>query len=291
MKFASYLNSAGEPAFGVIEGERIREIASARARDLATFLSLPEDERQAVLEVGRAKEGVGLSSVSLLPVIPHPGKVICLGLNYTEHAKEGGFEVPSHPALFLRARSSLIAHGEPIIRPKVSEKLDYEAELAVVIGKRCRHVSKEAALDYVGGYTVFNDGSVRDYQRLTPQWTAGKNFDGTGALGPYLVTPDELPPGASGLRIESRLNGRVMQSSSTSDMIFDVGTTIEFLSAIMTLEPGDVIATGTPPGVGHARKPPVWMKDGDVCEIEVEGICILRNPIVDEVAGPKVLHQ
>jgi 2-keto-4-pentenoate hydratase/2-oxohepta-3-ene-1,7-dioic acid hydratase in catechol pathway len=208
---------------------------------------------------------------------------MCLGLNYAEHAREGGFAVPDYPALFLRVASSLIGDGAEILRPGVSESLDYEAELAIVIGRRGRHIKAADALAHVAGYTIFNDVSVRDYQRRSAQWTAGKNFDATGPLGPLVVTPDELPLGAAGLHIECRLNGNVMQSSTTSDMIFDVPRTIEILSEIMTLEPGDVIATGTPPGVGHARKPPVWMRDGDVVEIEIEKIGILRNTVRDEV--------
>lgn len=220
----------------------------------------------------------------ITPALPvdAPGKVVCLGLNYAEHAREGGFEVPDYPALFMRVRSSLIAADAPLIQPKVSDTLDYEAELMVIIGKTARHVSKANALDHVFGYTIFNDGSVRAYQRKTHQWTVGKNFDATGPVGPVVVTPDEIAPGAVGLRIQSRLNGQIMQDSNTSDMIFPVADTIELLSEVMTLEPGDMIAMGTPPGVGHARKPPVFMRPGDVVEIEIEGIGICRNPIKAE---------
>ena len=182
----------------------------------------------------------------------------------------------------MRGPGSLVAHGAPIVRPRVSEKLDYEAELAVVIGRRARHLSAANALDAVAGYSAFNDASVRDYQRKTSQWTIGKNFDGTGAFGPWLVTPDELPPGAAGLSIRSRLNGRVMQDANTRDFLWNVVEALVLITECMTLEPGDVIATGTPAGVGHARKPPVWMKAGDVCEIEIEGVGVLANPIVDE---------
>lgn len=182
----------------------------------------------------------------------------------------------------MRAATSLIGPGEPMIVPSCSERLDYEAELVIVIGKTCRHVSEAAALDVIFGYTLFNDGSVRDYQRRTAQWTAGKNFDGTGALGPWIVTADELPDGARGLGIRSRLNGQTMQSSNTDMMIFSVCRTIEILSEIMTLEPGDLIATGTPEGVGHARKPPVWMRPGDEVTVEVDQIGSLTNPIAAE---------
>ena len=221
------------------------------------------------------------------PALPiaRPGKIVCLGLNYAEHAKEGGHEPPTYPALFMRAATSLIPAGAPMIRPRASERLDYEAELMIVVGKRGRHIPEARALEHIFGYTLFNDGSVRDYQRKTTQWTAGKNFDATGPVGPWIVTADALPPGAKGLRIQSRLNGAVMQDSNTDLMIFPVAQTIAILSEVMTLEPGDLIATGTPSGVGHARKPPVWMKAGDTIEIEVEGIGILSNPVADEPAA------
>ncbi|EHM03173.1 FAH family protein [Acetobacteraceae bacterium AT-5844] len=223
-----------------------------------------------------------LASLQLLPVIPRPGKVICIGLNYVEHAKEGNNPIPEYPAVFFRGPTSLAAPGEPLLRPKVSEKFDYEAELAVVIGRRARHLTEENALGCVAGYTCMNEGSVRDYQRKSAQWTMGKNFDRTGGLGPEIVTPDELPQGPNALRITSRLNGQIMQDSNTSDMIFPVPRILAILSEVMTLEPGDIIATGTPSGVGYPRKPPVFMKAGDTAEIEIEGIGILSNPVQDE---------
>jgi 2-keto-4-pentenoate hydratase/2-oxohepta-3-ene-1,7-dioic acid hydratase in catechol pathway len=180
----------------------------------------------------------------------------------------------------MRTKSSLVAHGQPLVRPICSDKFDYEAELAIVIGKPARNVTEANALSHVFGYSCFNDGSIRDYQRKSTQWTMGKNFDGTGPFGPDIVTADELPAGATGLRVVSRLNGETMQNGNTSDMIFSVARTIAIISEVMTLEPGDVIITGTPAGVGYARKPPVFMRPGDVCEIEVEGIGILRNPVV-----------
>ncbi|MFW5678728.1 MAG: fumarylacetoacetate hydrolase family protein [Pseudomonadota bacterium] len=222
-----------------------------------------------------------LAEVALLPPIPRPGKILCLGLNYVEHAKEGGHEVPDYPAIFMRTTSSLVAPGAPVVRPKVSEKLDYEAELTLVIGQRCRNVAEAEALEVVFGYTLLNDVSVRDYQRKTTQWTMGKNFDGTGPMGPAIVTKDELPAGADGLGIRTRLNGQTVQDANTSMMVFKVPRIVAIVSEVMTLEPGDVIATGTPSGVAHARKPPLWMKPGDVIEVEVDGIGTLRNPIVD----------
>jgi 2-keto-4-pentenoate hydratase/2-oxohepta-3-ene-1,7-dioic acid hydratase in catechol pathway len=228
---------------------------------------------------------IPLSDVTLLPPVSRPGKVICIGLNYVDHAKEGGNPIPDYPAVFLRAMTSLVGPGQPILRPPVSEKLDYEAELAVIIGKPALRVREGEALAHVAGYACFNDGSLRDYQRRSTQWTMGKNFDATGAFGPELVTPDELPEGAHGLRIATRLNGRTLQDGNTSDMIFSVARTIAILSEVMTLEPGDVIITGTPAGVGYPRKPPIFMRPGDTCEVEIEGIGVLSNPIADAVTA------
>ncbi|HEX8164594.1 MAG TPA: fumarylacetoacetate hydrolase family protein [Beijerinckiaceae bacterium] len=220
-----------------------------------------------------------VEEVTLLPPVPRPGKVICIGLNYVDHAKEGGNPIPDYPAVFLRAMTSIVGPGVPIVRPPCSDKFDFEAELAVVIGRPASRVSERDTLSHVAGYTCFNDGSIRDYQRKSTQWTMGKNFDASGALGPEVVTPDELPEGARGLRVASRLNGETMQDGNTADMIFSIPRLIEILSEVMTLEPGDVIATGTPAGVGYARKPPVFMRPGDVCEIDIEGIGTLRNTI------------
>src|ERR1700689_1069560 len=220
--------------------------------------------------------------LELLPPLPASQKIICIGLNYSAHADEGGFEPPDYPAVFTRFNSSLIGHQAPLVRPKVSDKFDYEGELVVVIGRGGRAISKDAALSHVIGYSIFNDGSVRDYPMKSPQWTIGKNFDGTGAFGPHLVTADELPSGANGLRLKTRLNGQVVQDASTSELIFDVKTLISILSEAFTLESGDIIVSGTPSGVGFARKPPLWMKAGDVCEVEIEGVGTLVNPVADE---------
>lgn len=221
----------------------------------------------------------------ITPALPvrAPGTVICMGLNYVEHIKEGGYDIPDYPALFMRGKNSLMAAGQPMVRPTASETLDYEAELMVIVGKGGRHISEEDALDHVFGYTVFNDGSVREYQRKTHQWTPGKNFDDTGAIGPFTVTPDEVPEGAAGLKIESRVGDEILQSSNTANMIWNVRQIIATISAYTTLEPGDLIATGTPPGVGHAKKPkPRWLRPGETVEIEIEGIGICKSPIVDE---------
>jgi 2-keto-4-pentenoate hydratase/2-oxohepta-3-ene-1,7-dioic acid hydratase in catechol pathway len=224
-----------------------------------------------------------LAGVKLAPLVPEPGKIVCLGLNYYDHAKEGGREKPDYPWFFFRAASSLVAHGEAAWAPQVSTRFDYEAELAVVIGRTVpRHTKEADALQYVFGYGCFNDMSVRDYQKRTPQWTIGKNFDRTGGFGPHLVTADELAPGATGLRIRSLLNGQVMQDANTTDMIFSVAETIALLADVLTLEPGDVIVMGTPAGVGQARNPPVWMKAGDTIVIDIEKVGTLSNPIAAE---------
>jgi 2-keto-4-pentenoate hydratase/2-oxohepta-3-ene-1,7-dioic acid hydratase in catechol pathway len=225
-----------------------------------------------------------LATLSLGMPVPRPGKVVCIGLNYALHAKEGGNPIPDYPAVFLRVQSSLVGPGQPMLRPGCSDKLDYEAELAIVIGTRARKVSEADALAHVAGYSLFNDGSVRDYQRKSTQWTMGKNFDATGAFGPEIVTADELPPGAAPLRITARVDGQTVQDSTTGDMIFSVARCIAILSEVMTLEPGDVIATGTPSGVGYARKPPLFLAPGMTVEIEVEGIGVLRNSVADDPA-------
>ncbi|NBU83976.1 MAG: FAA hydrolase family protein [Sphingomonadaceae bacterium] len=229
-----------------------------------------------------AGEAVDEATLNFLPPITKPSKIICLGLNYRDHAEESGLGIPEFPVLFARFPSSLTGHGAPVILPKVSSQLDWEAELVVVLSKGGKNIGEADALNHVAGYSVFNDASIRDYQLRTPQWTAGKNFDDTGAFGPYLVTPEELPAGAAGLKIECRVNGQIMQSSNTGKLIFTVANTIHLLSTFMTLEAGDMLVMGTPGGVGVARDPQVWMKAGDVCEVEIEGVGLLSNPIVAE---------
>jgi acylpyruvate hydrolase len=221
-------------------------------------------------------------SVHWLPPLTAPGKIVCVGLNYVDHSLESGFTPPAYPTIFARFTSSLVGHGAPILRPTVSTQLDYEGEMVAVIGKGGRHIARSRALDHVIGYSIFNDASIRDFQTKSPQWTVGKNFDATGAFGPVLVTADEVPPGGKGLRIQTRLNGNTVQNATTDDMIFDVASLISILSEAITLDPGDIIVSGTPAGVGMARKPQLFMKHGDVCEVELEGIGSLRNPIEDE---------
>jgi len=273
----------GKTRLGVVQGEEVVAMAGAGVpEDLAGVIAGGQAALAAVEAAAASGERLKLADVTPALPLAHPGKFICVGLNYALHAKEGGHDIPTYPSFFPRYATSLVPAGGNVIRPKSSVTLDYECELAFIIGKGGRHISEADALDHVFGYTLFNDVSVREYQRKTSQWTPGKNFDGTGPFGPVVVTPDELPPGASGLRITTRVNGETMQDSNTEDMIFTVANIIATLSEFMTLEPGDVVATGTPSGVAHARKPPAWMKAGDVVEVEVEKIGVLRNPVVDE---------
>ena len=285
MKFVTY-RSGKESRLGVLDGDQVVDLNQAAPQIDADPLRALESGADLLAAAQQALASqaprLALSSLTLAAPVPRPGKIICLGLNYFDHAKEGGRDKPEYPWFFFRGATSLIAHGEPTIRPRVSERFDYEAELAVVIGKKARHLSQADALSCVFGYTCFNDISVRDYQKKTPQWTIGKNFDATGGFGPVLVTADELPPGATGLRIQSRLNGQVMQDANTDDMIWGVAETIALLTECLTLEPGDVIAMGTPAGVGQARTPPVWMKHGDTIEIEIDRVGLLSNPVRDE---------
>ena len=287
MKLMMFQKGSGA-ALGLVDGAMVIDLAQAEANLPKTLLALVEAGPAALAAVkaaaAKAPAAARLPLASVRPALPiaRPPKFICVGLNYLEHAKEGGHAPPTYPSFFPRWSNSLVAAEAPVVRPKVSTHLDYECELTIVVGKGGRHITEAKALDHVFGYTIFNDVSVRDYQRKTSQWLPGKNFDGTGPLGPVVVTADDLPAGASGLDIKTRVNGETMQSSNTSDMIFSTARIIATLSEFMTLEAGDLIATGTPSGVAHARKPPAWMKAGDTVEIEIEKIGILRNRIIDE---------
>lgn len=229
-------------------------------------------------------EHIDPDTVVYLPPIGSPNKIICVGLNYHDHSTESGFKQPEYPTLFFRVSTSLTGHQQPIERRKVSDTLDFEGELAAVIGVGGKNIVRSEALKHVAGYSIFNDATIREFQFKSPQWTVGKNFDKTGAFGPWFVTSDEFPDAGIGRRLETRVNGKVVQSTMIDDMVFDLPCLIETISAAITLEVGDVIVTGTPSGVGHARKPPVYMQAGDVCEIEIEGLGVLINPIVDETA-------
>jgi acylpyruvate hydrolase len=290
MKIASFA-ADGELHLGVIEGDQVIDVNAGDKTlpaDLGVLLRRTNGDLSAVKDAAkRAPAGARRPLAGLKFDLPvgKPGKVICLGLNYLEHVKEGSQRdnIPKFPTIFMRATTSLVPHRQPIIRPKVSETLDYEAELVLVVGKRAKHLTTDSAYSCIAGYSCGNEGSVREYQRKTTQWDMGKNFDRTGGFGPWLVTADELPPGGKGLKIQSRLNGKVMQSDNTNNMMFSVAECIAYITQGMTLEPGDVVFTGTPSGVGHARKPsPVWMRPGDTCEIEIEGIGVLSNPIEAE---------
>ena len=270
----------GQASFGIVVGDGVVDAAArlggkaSSLRQALAAAALPELTRLA----GAAPD-FGLSEISFAPVIPDAAaKLLCVGVNYMPHIKEMGRERPERPVLFVRFGGSIVGHEQPLLKPRESEQLDYEGELAVIIGKRARRVSRERALDYVAGYSCFNDGSVRDYQRHSGQFTPGKNFHASGAFGPWLVTADEVPDPRK-LTLTTRLNGTVMQHESVGELCFDVPQLIEYCSTFAQLEPGDVIVTGTPGGVGAGRKPPVWMKPGDTVEVEIGGIGTLRNPV------------
>lgn len=287
MRFARYLQGGREGLCAQVDPGRWHGLLSDDAQFpgfIGHLLASGDDGLERAYAVLAKAPQVDLDSVVQLPPLRHPPKIICLGLNYADHTAESPYEQPSYPTIFARFSSSLVGNGQPIHRPVLSEQLDYEGELVAVIGRGGKHISKASALDHVAGWSIFNDASVRDFQLNTPQWTVGKNFDNTGAFGPCFVTADEVPPGARGLRVQTRLNGQTVQNGNTADLIFDVATIIETISAAITLEPGDVIVTGTPAGVGAGRTPPLWMKAGDEVEVEVEGIGILRNPVADEPA-------
>jgi 2-keto-4-pentenoate hydratase/2-oxohepta-3-ene-1,7-dioic acid hydratase in catechol pathway len=278
---------------GVIDGDEVIDLQVADANmpnDLGEMLRRSNGDLKSITDIARKAPGSArrpLSGLTYALPVARPGKIICLGLNYLEHVKEGPQRdnIPKFPSIFFRVLTSMVPHLQSIVRPKESIQLDYEAEMVAIVGKRAKHLTMTNAIDCIAGYSCANEGSVREFQRHTTQWGMGKNFDRTGGFGPWMVTADEVPPGGKGLKIQSRLNGNTMQSDNTENMMFPLAETLVYLTKGMTLDPGDVILTGTPSGVGHARKPkPVWMKAGDTCEIEIEGISVLRNPIADEKA-------
>ncbi len=288
MKLAS-IHDGAVPTWGLIE---------ARDRDTGVRLATPALRRQfpdlrSLLAAGALRDILpalsaaplqDVASVRFAPAIPNPSRILCVGINYLEHIHEMGREKPDYPTLFIRFPDTLVGHGEAIVRPRISTQFDYEGELAIVIGKSARHVSAAQALEHVAGYTCFLDGSVRDWQRHTTQFTPGKNFPATGGCGPWLVTADEIPDPAA-LRLETRVNGEVLQQAPVSDLCFGVPRIIEYCSSFCALNPGDIIATGTPSGVGFARKPPRWLGPGDTVEVEISAIGILRHKVVDEAAS------
>lgn len=280
MRIVSFETRDG-PSFGLLaEGDGIVDLL--RRTPFADISGvLRADALPSLAAHAAAAPDHGLSDVTLLPAVPDPlRKVLCVGLNYRAHvAESAGREVPEQPRIFARLADTIIAHGAPLWRPRNSTHFDYEGELAVVIGRAGRHIPAARAMAHVAAYTIFNDGSVRDYQKHSV--TAGKNFPATGPLGPWLVTADAIPDPAA-LILETRVNGERRQRTSTGDMILSVPALIEYISAFTPLSPGDVIATGTPEGVAHARRPPPWLKPGDVVEVEISGIGTLRNPVVAE---------
>lgn len=279
MRYINFSPDGRRRLLGVLQGTTIHSLGDATLEEL---LASGMDLKSYGNPANYNGEEFAADSVTYLAPLTHPGKLLCIGLNYADHTKESPYEQPNYPTIFPRYNSSLIGHLAPMIRPRVSDSLDFEGELAVILGSGGRHIPKDRALACVAGYSIFNDGSVREYQFKSPQWTVGKNFDGTGAFGPAFVTADELPAGGAGLKLQTRLNGKIVQSANTSDMLHDVATLISVISEAITLEAGDVIVSGTPAGIGWAREPKLIMRDGDVCEVEIEGLGVLRNAVVDE---------
>jgi 2-keto-4-pentenoate hydratase/2-oxohepta-3-ene-1,7-dioic acid hydratase in catechol pathway len=281
MKLVSFLAS-GHPSYGIVSGDGIIDLGRRWGDRHETLRAAIAADAfgQAATELRDAKADLSLSSATLLPPIPNPEKIICVGLNYKDHAAESGAKIPDYPAVFLRLTNTLVGHGSPMICPKVSGNFDYEGELALVIGKPGRYIAERDALTHVFGYACFNDGSIRDYQ-FKHSLDVGKNFGATGGFGPWLVTRDEIAD-PSQLTLSTRINGVRVQHKKTNDMIFSVPAIIAYLSTWTELVPGDVITTGTPEGVGFSRKPPLWLKPGDTVEIEISGIGLLRNPVAAE---------
>jgi 2-keto-4-pentenoate hydratase/2-oxohepta-3-ene-1,7-dioic acid hydratase in catechol pathway len=280
MKLASF-TASGRASYGIVVGEGLVDLG-ARLGDRYPDLraALAADALGELARAASSKPDLALAAARLLPPIPAPDKIVCIGLNYRAHAAEAGLKVPEHPSLFLRLTNTLVPHGGALVRPSVSSDMDYEGELAVIMGRGGRHIAPTQALDHVAGYACFNDGSLRDYQRQHSV-AVGKNFVATGGFGPWLVTRDEIAD-PSQLTLTTRLNDTEVQRGETADMIFSVPQIISYVSAFTRLEPGDVISTGTPPGVGMARKPPLWLKPGDVVEVEISAIGVLRNSVVAE---------
>ncbi len=279
-------DKGGRPIAGVRQDSSVVDLSIAAPDlpgDWPAIFAAGALQRVAEAVAGAGPEAlIPADEITLMVPIPRPPKILCIGLNYRTHAEETGMAIPDYPIVFTRYPTSLTAHDTALVCPAASDVFDFEAELVAVIGTAGRHIPKESALDHVAGYSICNEGSVRDYQFKSSQWAMGKNFDRSGSFGPEIVTADELPPGAVDLYIRSRLNGKIMQDGNIGDLIFDVATLVSEISVVMTLEPGDIIVTGTPYGVGFVRKPPILMKAGDVCEIEIEGIGTLRNSVVKE---------
>ena len=271
----------GRTTWGIVEGDNFLDVGAVLASRYADLRAAIAGALAGVADAKSKATATPLAGLTWLPVVPNPDKILCIGLNYETHRKETGRAEVEHPTIFSRYSNSQTGHLKPIIRPRVSTDLDFEGELAVIIGKGGRYISRSEAMGFVAGYSCYNDGSIRDFQRHTHQFTPGKNFPDTGAFGPWMMTPDEL--GELGeLKLTTRLNGQVVQQAQIKHMIFDIARQIEYCSTFTRLEPGDVIVSGTPGGVGAKRTPPLWMKPGDIVEVEVEKLAILRNPVADE---------
>lgn len=284
LKLVSFSHT-GQESYGVVTFNGVVDLGrmfGADAPDLKTFLS--KDLLGRVRAAADA-DAIAFDQLTLLPVIPNPGKIVCVGLNYHEHVEETGRAVMAHPTLFLRVPESQTAHDADLLLPPETQQLDFEGEIAVIVGRAGRRIAAASAFDHIAGYACYNDGSLRDWQAASNQWTAGKNFSRTGAFGPWMVTADEIGPGEE-MTLVTRVNGREMQRASTRLMIHSIPALIEHISTLTTLEPGDVIVTGTPGGIGAKRKPPVFLADGDVVEIEVDRIGVLRNRIAREAGLP-----
>jgi 2-keto-4-pentenoate hydratase/2-oxohepta-3-ene-1,7-dioic acid hydratase in catechol pathway len=281
MKLASF-SSANGASWGIIDGGHAVDVGAVLGRRVPDLLSAIRDGAMAEIpQAAATAPRYELSEITWLPVIPNPGKILCVGLNYETHRKETGRTEVENPTIFARFANSQTGHLRPIPRPRVSTDLDYEGELAIIIGTPGRYITRQAAMAHIAGFACYNDGSVRDFQRHTHQFTPGKNFPDTGAFGPWMVTPDEM--GEIGpQRLQTRVNGDVVQDALLSQMIFDIPRQIEYCSSFTRLEPGDVIVTGTPGGVGAKRQPPLWLKPGDTVEVEIDGVGLLRNPVTQE---------
>ena len=281
MRVCSYLMADGAPSYGVVDGEAIVDAGARMRARFADLRAVLDADALDELRSGTGGERLALSAVTLLPPLANPDKILCIGLNYQTHIRETGRDAPQKPSIFTRYPSSIVGHGVDLVRPKASDWFDFEGELAVVIGKRGRAIPAASAYEHVAGYSCFNDGSIRDFQRHTTQFWAGKNFARSGSMGPWLVTADEFGDPAA-RSMTTRLNGEVMQSTPISDLAFDVPALIAYISTVTELLPGDIIATGTPSGVGLFREPKLFMKPGDRVEVEITGIGVLANAIVDE---------
>ena len=279
VKLASF-RVADRDSYGAVMDDGVAEASKAFRQRFAHLREVLEAGATFELADNLEKDRLPADELEFLPPVTRPDKILCVGVNYRPHIAEMGREVPEYPVVFVRFPGSLVGHDRPILRPAVSGQFDFEGELAVVIGRRARHVSRDAALEYVGGYCCFMDGSVRDWQRHTMQFTPGKNFEDSGAMGPCIVTADEIPD-PSVLELTTRVNGEVMQQGRVAELVFDIPALVEYCSTFAQLLPGDIIATGTPGGVGAARTPPAWLKDGDVVEVDIAKVGLLRSPVRD----------